>query len=279
MTAISIGTLIILTLQATHAFAFSGVTLFQGYSGSGVHASTARRRMSVLSVSGAINSDQHNDAISRRDATIKLVATAIITTGSLSSSIAHAEEGSTGSGRLIEFTVNNLDGEEGKTGSFTIQTHPEWAPIGAERFETLAKESFFDECRIFRVLPGFVAQFGINGNPEVQAKWRSQNLRDDPVKVSNKRGTVVFATAGPNTRTTQIFINLGDRNSFLDNQGFSPFGEVVSGMDVVDRFFAGYGEGAPSGKGPNQGLIQAKGNSYLEPSYPKLSYFSKASLK
>ena len=113
----------------------------------------------------------------------------------------------------------------------------------------------------------------------MQAKWRSQNLLDDPVKISNKRGTVVFATAGPNTRTTQILINLGDRNLFLDKQGFSPFGEVISGMDIVDRFYAGYGEGAPSGKGPNQGLIQAKGNSYLEPSYPKLSYFSKVLLK
>ncbi|KAL7429011.1 hypothetical protein ACHAXH_003445 [Discostella pseudostelligera] len=263
----AIGTIIVLTLQATHAFAFSGVPSFQ-----------ARRIAVNTPISAAINSADH-DAISRRDATIKLVATAVVASGSLSPTKVNAEEETSNSGRLIEFTVNNLDGEEGKTGSFTIQTHPEWAPIGAERFETLALNSFFDECRIFRVLPGFVAQFGINGDPEVQANWRSQNLRDDPVRVSNKRGTVVFATAGPNTRTTQIFINLGDRNSFLDKQGFSPLGEVVSGMDVVDKFYAGYGEGAPSGKGPNQGLIQAKGNSYLESSYPKLSYFSKVSFK
>lgn len=261
----AIGTLIVLTLQATHAF--SGVPSFQA------------RRMSVNTPLCASINSADNDAISRRDATIKLVATAVVASGPLSSTKVNAEDENNNGGRLIEFTVNNLDGEEGKTGSFTIQTHPEWAPIGAERFETLASNSFFDECRIFRVLPGFVAQFGINGNPDVQAKWRSQNLRDDPVRVSNKRGTVVFATAGPNTRTTQIFINLGDRNSFLDKQGFSPLGEVVSGMDVVDRFYAGYGEGAPSGKGPNQGLIQAKGNSYLESSYPKLSYFSKVSLK
>ncbi len=265
----AIGTLIILTLQATHAFAFSSVQSLQVSTSSGFNFPMARRRM-------AANIPLY--AISRRDANCKLVATAIAASGFLYPSNVNAEEETGNSGRLIEFTVSNLDGEEGKTGSFTIQTHPEWAPMGAERFETLARNSFFDECRSFRVLPGFVAQFGINGNPDVQAKWRSQNLRDDPVKVSNKRGTVVFATAGPNTRTTQIFINLNDRNSFLDKQGFSPIGEVISGMDIVDRFYAGYGEGAPSGKGPNQGLIQAKGNAYLE-SYPKLSYFSKVLLK
>jgi peptidyl-prolyl cis-trans isomerase A (cyclophilin A) len=115
---------------------------------------------------------------------------------------------------------------------------------------------------------------GINGDPAKQALWRS-SIKDDPVKVSNKRGTVTFATAGANTRTTQIFINTGN-NVFLDRQGFSPIGEIVEGMDVVDKFYSGYGEGAPQGKGPNQGLIQAKGNEYLTKSYPKLSYFSSA---
>ena len=217
----------------------------------------------------------NDDELTRRDATFKMIATVAVT-GSISPSRANADEGG---GRMIEFTVNNLDGEEGKTGTFTVQTRPDWAPLGAERFETLASNSFFENCRIFRVLPGFVAQFGINGDPTIQSKWRSQSLKDDPVKVTNKRGTIVFATAGPNTRTTQIFVNLSDRNSFLDKQGFSPLGEVISGMDVVDRFYAGYGEGAPSGKGPNQGLIQAKGKSYLESSYPKLSYFSKVAFK
>jgi len=140
-----------------------------------------------------------------------------------------------GDGRTIEFTVENLDGEPGKTGTFIVKTRPDWAPIGAERFETLASEGFFEGCRAFRVLPGFISQFGINGNPEVQAKWRSKNLKDDPVAVSNSRGTLVFATAGPGTRTTQLFINLNDRNSFLDKQGFSPLGQVVEGMDVVER--------------------------------------------
>ena len=127
---------------------------------------------------------------------------------------------------------------------------------------------------------GFVAQFGINGNPEIQSRWRSASIPDDPVKVSNKRGTVVFATAGPNTRTSQIFINTREQgNDFLDRQGFSPIGEVIEGMDIVDKFYAGYGEGAPAGQGPNQGLIQKQGNSYLERSFPKLSYISKASFQ
>jgi len=121
-----------------------------------------------------------------------------------------------------------------------------------------------------------VSQVGINGDPSVQANWRSKAIPDDVVKVSNLRGTVVFATSGPNTRTTQIFINTGDRNSFLDKQGFSPLGEVVSGMDVVDRFYSGYGEGAPQGKGPSQALMQAKGATYVNNGFPKLSYFTKA---
>ena len=130
------------------------------------------------------------------------------------------------------------------------------------------------------MLPGFVAQFGINGDPDVQSKWRSSNIPDDPVKVSNKRGTVVFATAGPNTRTSQIFINTrAQGNDFLDKQGFSPIGEVIEGMDIVDKFYSGYGEGAPAGKGPNQGLIQKQGNTYLERAYPKLSYISKGSFQ
>lgn len=128
------------------------------------------------------------------------------------------------------------------------------------------------------MIPGFIAQFGINGDPSEQAKWRSANIPDDPVKVSNRRGTVVFATAGRNTRTTQIFVNTRPQgNDFLDKQGFSPFGEVIEGMDICDQLFSGYGEGAPSGNGPNQGLIQLQGNAYLEKSFPKLSYISKGS--
>lgn len=129
---------------------------------------------------------------------------------------------------------------------------------------------------MFRVLPGFVAQFGIHGDPTVQAEYRSNAIPDDPVRVSNRRGTVTFANNGRNTRTTQIFINTrDDGNGFLDKQGFAPIGHVVEGMEYVDQFYAGYGEGAPEGNGPNQGLLQQKGDAYLR-QFPKLSYISGA---
>ena len=180
------------------------------------------------------------------------------------------------SGRIVEFTVSNLKGQADQSGTVRIQLEPSWAPRGVQRFEDLTAANFWKDCRMFRVLPGFVCQFGIQGNPAVQAEWRSQPaLPDDPVRVSNTRGTVVFATAGPNTRTTQLFINTAD-NAFLDRQGFSPIGRVVSGMEHVDEFYAGYGEGAPAGRGPNQSLIQMKGNAYLEQNFPKLSYIASA---
>lgn len=122
-------------------------------------------------------------------------------------------------------------------------------------------------------------QFGISGDPKIQAKWRSAPLQDDPVRVSNERGTVVFATGGPNSRTTQVFINTREHgNGFLDKQGFAPIGKVIEGLDVVDRCYAGYGEGAPVGEGPDQGLIQLHGNKYLKENYPKLSFISSTSL-
>lgn len=226
------------------------------------------------SADASADSSSDDSSLSRRD--FATTAAAVAATAAFTSampSLAMAE-----GGKMVEFQVANLGGVEGETGTFVIETHPEWAPVGTERFEALVGASFFDGCRVFRVLPGFVAQFGINGSPEVQSTWRNK-IKDDAVKMPNKRGKVVFATGGPNTRTTQMFINLSDRNTFLDGQGFSPIGEVVSGMDVVDQFYAGYGEGAPSGKGPNQGLIQAKGNAYLEPGFPKLSYFSKVTFK
>mmetsp|Transcript_21761 Transcript_21761/g.32245 ORF Transcript_21761/g.32245 Transcript_21761/m.32245 type:complete len:260 (-) Transcript_21761:29-808(-) len=220
-------------------------------------------------------SESNEPTMTRRDVGIKsaAVATSGVLAGfNLNSQEASAEEGA--DGRLIEFTVENVGGEEGQTGKVVMKLRKDWAPIGAERFEKLTEVGFWDEARAFRVLPGFIVQFGINADPAKQALWR-KSIADDAVKVSNKRGTVTFATAGPGTRTTQIFFNTGN-NVFLDKQGFSPIGEIVEGLDVVDKFYAGYGEGAPSGKGPNQGLVQAKGNEYLTKSFPKLSYFSSA---
>lgn len=163
-------------------------------------------------------------------------------------------------------------------GTFVIEVHREWAPNGADRFYNLVKSGFYNDARFFRVIDGFMVQFGISGNPDLSAVWREARIPDDRVKQSNTRGTVTFATAGPNTRTTQVFINFGD-NAGLDGQGFSPFGKVVSGMDVVDAFFKGYGEGAPRGRGPNQGLVQQQGNAYLITQFPKLDYIKKATIE
>ncbi len=162
-------------------------------------------------------------------------------------------------------------------GAFVVEVHRDWAPLGADRFYNLVKNGFFDQVRFFRVIQGFMAQFGIHGDPAVAAAWRGAQIKDDPVKQSNKRGFVVFATAGPNTRTTQFFINFGD-NAGLDRQGFAPFGEIVKGMDVVDKIYNGYGEGAPNGKGPNQGRIQSEGNAYLTKEFPQLDYIKSATI-
>jgi peptidyl-prolyl cis-trans isomerase A (cyclophilin A) len=162
-------------------------------------------------------------------------------------------------------------------GTFVIEVHRDWAPLGADRFYNLVKNGFYDDVRFFRVIPGFMAQFGIHGNPTVASAWRPAQIKDDPVKQSNKRGFVTFATAGPNTRTTQLFINFGD-NASLDRQGFSPFGQVVTGMDVVDKIYSGYGEGAPRGKGPDQGRTQAEGNAYLTKEFPRMDYIKSATI-
>jgi len=156
-------------------------------------------------------------------------------------------------------------------GSFVIEVHREWAPKGADRFYNLVKNGFFDNARFFRVMPGFMVQFGINGDPEIQKHWANANLQDDPVTQKNLRGYVTFAKTGaPNSRSTQVFINFADRNTFLDSQGFAPFGQVISGMDVVDKINAGYGEQ------PDQMRIQAEGNKYLNSQFPKLDYVTKA---
>ena len=163
-------------------------------------------------------------------------------------------------------------------GPFEITVHREWAPLGADRFYNLVKNGYYDDCRFFRVLDNFMAQIGINGTPSLQTIWREARIQDDPVKQSNKRGSASFATAGPNTRTTQFFINFGN-NANLDRSGFAPFGEVTSGMDIVDKLYSGYGEGAPNGRGPAQGRIQTEGNAYLTKDFPKLDYVKKATVE
>jgi peptidyl-prolyl cis-trans isomerase A (cyclophilin A) len=162
-------------------------------------------------------------------------------------------------------------------GPFVIEVHRDWAPNGADRFYNLVKAGFFTDVRFFRVINGFMAQFGIHGDPAVARQWMQARIPDDPVKQSNREGYVTFATAGPNTRTTQLFINLAD-NTGLDRQGFAPIGRVVSGMDNVHKIYDGYGEGAPRGSGPEQGRIQAEGNAYLSKSFSKLSYIKTAKI-
>lgn len=163
-------------------------------------------------------------------------------------------------------------------GAFVIEVHRDWAPLGADRFYNLVKNGYYDDCRFFRVIDGFMAQIGMNGTPAIQSAWTSARLQDDPVKQSNKRGFVTFAHAGPNTRTTQFFINFGDNGS-LDKQGFPPIGQVVSGMDVVDKLYSGYGDGSPRGHGPSQGQITTEGNAYLVKEFPKLDYVKKATIE
>jgi peptidyl-prolyl cis-trans isomerase A (cyclophilin A) len=162
-------------------------------------------------------------------------------------------------------------------GDFVVQVQREWAPHGADRFYNLVKAGFYDGARFFRTVEGFMVQFGINGDPAVSRAWKDANIPDDPVKESNVRGFVTFATAGPNTRTTQIFINYVD-NTRLDPLGFSPFGKVIAGQEVVDALYHGYGEGPPKGQGPDQDRIEAEGNAYLDKEYPLLDAVKTARL-
>lgn len=156
-------------------------------------------------------------------------------------------------------------------GRFVATVHRDWAPLGADRFYNLVKAGFFDNVRFFRVIGGQLAQFGMHGDPGVQAAWRNADIQDDPVRHSNVRGTISFASRGPNTRTTQLFINLRD-NSPYDRLGFSPFAEVVSGMEVVDQLYSGYEER------PEQPLIDEEGNTYLTRAFPDLDYIIKATI-
>ena len=162
-------------------------------------------------------------------------------------------------------------------GDFTIKVTRAWAPNGADRFYNLVQHHFYDGASFFRVLPGFMAQFGISAYPEVSKAWEQAVIKDDRGAQSNHRGFVTFAMAGPNTRTTQVFINFGN-NERLDRDGFSAFGMVTDGMGVVDKLYGGYGEGAPDGRGPDQGRIDGLGRAYLEKNFPKLDSIKTATL-
>jgi len=157
-------------------------------------------------------------------------------------------------------------------GDFTVEIHRDWAPLGADRFYNLVKNGFFTNAAFFRVVVTprpFIVQFGLNASPAINNVWRNANIKDDPVKQSNTRGTLVFATAGPNTRTTQLFINLNN-NAPLDASGFAPFGTVTDGMDVVDKIYPGYAEQ------PDQGRITTEGKAYLDKNFPKLDSIKSA---
>jgi peptidyl-prolyl cis-trans isomerase A (cyclophilin A) len=164
---------------------------------------------------------------------------------------------------------------ETSQGPFVIEVQREWAPLGADRFYTLVKSGFYDGVRFFRVLNGFMAQFGLSGDPKVQGAWASANLMDEPPKQSNLRGFVTFAKESrPNTRYTMVFINYKD-NSYLDSEGFAPFGQVVAGMEVADKLYSGYGRTNV----PDQRRITSEGNAYLAAEYPKLDYIRRARIE
>jgi peptidyl-prolyl cis-trans isomerase A (cyclophilin A) len=156
-------------------------------------------------------------------------------------------------------------------GNVLIQVERDWAPLGADRFYTLVKTGYLNGDRFFRVVPKFIVQFGISPDPKLTARWRQANLKDDPVRENNMRGTLSFASAGPGTRTTQLFINFND-NMQLNGSGFAPFGRVIDGMNVVDQIFSGYGEQ------PDQKRIEAEGNGYLEKEFPNLDSIKTATI-
>jgi peptidyl-prolyl cis-trans isomerase A (cyclophilin A) len=161
-------------------------------------------------------------------------------------------------------------------GPFVVEVHRAWAPFGADRFHYLVRNGFYEGTRFFRVIDGFMAQFGINGDPRITASWRERRMPDDIGKESNARGTMSFATAGPGSRTSQLFINFRDNKQLDPN--FAPIGKVVDGMAVVDSLWKGYGEGAPSGNGPEQERVMTEGESYLARDFPKLDKVNKAEI-
>jgi peptidyl-prolyl cis-trans isomerase A (cyclophilin A) len=166
---------------------------------------------------------------------------------------------------------------ETSKGDILLKITRDWAPKGADRFYSLVKNGYYDDCRFYRVLPKYIAQFGIHGTPAIAGKWHEAPIDDDPVKQKNTRGRVTFAKGGPNSRTTNLFINLKDTTS-LDRDGFAPIGEIVEGMEIADLLYSGYGEGAPKGRGPGQKRIYDEGNAYLQKDFKDLDYIKSAKI-
>lgn len=196
------------------------------------------------------------------------------------------QEGQEGAADVSAEVARDLEGTapeqfrarfETSEGDFVVEVHREWAPWGADRFYNLVSNGYFDGARFFRVIEGFMAQFGIPGDPAKAQELRRHPIPDDSVTRSNTRGRITFAMAGPQTRTSQVFINLVD-NPSLDEMEFAPFGEVVEGMEVVDALYAGYGDGAPRGEGPSQRQILLEGNEYLNAEFPELDYVERATI-
>jgi peptidyl-prolyl cis-trans isomerase A (cyclophilin A) len=163
-------------------------------------------------------------------------------------------------------------------GPVVVEVTRAWAPLGAQHFFELVKAGYYDGDRFYRVAPGFVVQFGINGDPKVSQIWSAVRIPDDAVKQKNKKGTLTFATSGPGARTTQVFVNMRD-NLSLDRQGFAPFARVVEGMDMLERLYGGYGDMPPRGSGPDGTKVEALGNAYLESHFPRLDYIKKATVE
>lgn len=160
-------------------------------------------------------------------------------------------------------------------GDFVVEAHRDWSPAGTDRFHQLVQAGFYDDIRFYRAIEGFMAQFGLNGDPQVNYVWRDEFIQDEPVRQSNTRGRLSFAKGGPHSRTTELFVNFVD-NSRLDARGFAPFAEVVEGMEVVDRIHTGYGEGPPAGTGPYAAMIHSRGNAYLDAEFPELTRIVRA---
>lgn len=165
-------------------------------------------------------------------------------------------------------------------GTIVVEVHRDWAPHGADHLYDLVKTGFYDGDRFFRVVRGFVAQFGINGDPKKDRVWSGTPIPDDPPMHENALGTLVFAASGaPNSRTTQLFFNLNNNTRSLNPQGFAPMGFVVTGLDVMEGLYSGYGEMAPNGPGPDAHQLQMEGNSYVEGKFPHLDYIKKATIQ